>query len=206
MGTFRRHMLLLAAIAASLALAGCGTGGGSSSGAAPPTSGGGPSTPYVPASGTDQTGILFPTYQNKAAGYTLLYPGGWRIAEKAPAGVRISRFGNAITVVVTARKSIPFYKGYQKTLEKQLADPKTTKKQLSKIDVPASEVKIGSIKAVRAVIEQVRPTGTTTPEETIVVVRYLFWKSGKLLTLSMSSVKGINNTAAYDLIANSLRW
>jgi hypothetical protein len=39
-----------------------------------------------------------------------------------------------------------------------------------------------------------------------VVVRYLFWKSGKLLTLSMSSVKGINNTAAYDLIASSLRW
>jgi hypothetical protein len=39
-----------------------------------------------------------------------------------------------------------------------------------------------------------------------VVVRYLFWKGGKLLTLSMSSVKGINNIVAYDLIASSFRW
>jgi hypothetical protein len=204
MGTARRHLLLFAALAASVVLAGCGTSGGSSSGAAPTN--GGSSGPYIPASGTDQTGILFPKYANKSAGYVFIYPGGWRIAEKPPAGVRISRFGNAITVAVTARKSVPFFKGYQKTLQKQLADPKNTKKQLSKIDEPASEVKIGKFKAVRAVIEQVRPTGTTTPDETIVVVRYLFWKSGKLLTLSMSSVKGINNTAAYDLIAGSLRW
>jgi hypothetical protein len=196
--------MLFAALAASFALAGCGTGGGSSSGGTPTSSGA--STPYIPASGTDQTGILFPRYTNKSAGYSFFYPGGWRIAEKAPAGVRISRFGNAITAVVTARKSVPFFKGYQTTLEKQLADPKNTKKQLYKIDEKASEVKIGKIKAVRAVIEQVRPTGTTTPDETVVVVRYLFWKSGKLLTLSMSSVKGINNTVAYDLIANSLRW
>jgi hypothetical protein len=204
MGTFRRFPMLFAALAASLVLAGCGTSGGASSGRAP-TSGGSTGT-YIPASGTDQTGILFPKYANKPAGYSFLYPGGWRIAEKAPAGVRISRFGNAITVAVTARPSAPFYKGYQKTLEKQLAEPKNTKKQLFKIDQKATEVKIGSFKAVRAVIEQVRPTGTTTPDETIVVVRYLFWKSGKLLTLSMSSVKGINNTAAYDLIASSLRW
>jgi hypothetical protein len=195
--------MLFAVLAASLVLAGCGTGGASSSGGTAPSSGGGT---YVPASGTDQTGILFPRYTSKSAGYSFLYPGGWRIAEKAPTGVRISRFGNAITAVVTARKSAPFYKGYQKTLDKQLADPKNTKKQLAKIDQKASEVKIGKFKAVRAVIEQVRPTGTSTPPETIVVVRYLFWKSGKLLTLSMSSVKGINNTAAYDLIAGSLHW
>jgi len=204
MGSLRRYLLLSAALAASLALAGCGTSGGSSSGAAP--TGGASSGTYVPASGTDQTGILFPRYTNKAAGYSFVYPGGWRIAEKAPAGVRISRFGDAITAAVTARKTVPFYKGYQTTLEKQLADPKNTKKRLFKIDQKASEVKVGKFKAVRAVIEQVRPTGTTTPDETIVVVRYLFWKSGKLLTISMSSVKGIDNAAAYDLIATSLRW
>jgi hypothetical protein len=28
-----------------------------------------------------------------------------------------------------------------------------------------------------------------TPDDTLVVVRYLFWKDGKLLTLSMSSVR-----------------
>jgi hypothetical protein len=197
--------MLLAAVAASLALSGCGTSGASSESSTPTTASSGGST-YVPASGTDATGILFPTYTNKSAGYSFIFPGGWRVAEKAPAGVRISRFGNAITAVVTERSSVPFYKGYEKTLEDKLADPKNDVHQLSKIDQPASQVKIGKQKAVRVVIEQVRPTGTTTPDETLVVVRYLFWKDGKLLTLSMSSVKGINNTAAYDLIANSFRW
>jgi hypothetical protein len=196
--------MLLAAVAASLALSGCGTSGASSESSTPTTASSGGT--YVPASGTDATGILFPTYTNKSAGYSFIFPGGWRVAEKAPAGVRISRFGNAITAVVSERSSVPFYKGYEKTLEDKLADPKNDVHQLSKIDQPASQVKIGKQKAVRVVIEQVRPTGTTTPDETLVVVRYLFWKDGKLLTLSMSSVKGINNTAAYDLIANSFRW
>jgi hypothetical protein len=197
--------MLVAAIAASFALTGCGTGGAGSQGSAP-QGGGGSSSGYVPASGTDATGILFPTYTSKSAGYSFVYPGGWRITEKPPASVRISRFGNAITAVVTARPSVPFFKGYQKTLSDKLKDPKNDTKVISAIDQPASEVKIGKQKAVRIVIEQVRPTGPTTPDDTLVVVRYLFWKDGKLLTLSMSSVKGINNIAAYDLIASSFRW
>jgi hypothetical protein len=195
--------MLVAALAASVTLTGCGTSGGDASGGSSPQGSGG-STGYVPASGTDATGILFPKYSNKSAGYSFIYPGGWRLAEKAPAGVRISRFGNAITAVVTERPSVPFYKGYQKTLDDKLKENDT--KQLSAIDEPATQVKIGKQKAVRVVIEQVRPTGPTTPDDTLVVVRYLFWKDGKLLTLSMSSVKGINNIAAYDLIASSFRW
>jgi hypothetical protein len=198
--------MLVAALAASVALNGCGTSGASSQGSSPQGGGGGSSTGYVPASGTDASGILFPTYTSKSAGYSFVYPGGWRVVEKPPASVRISRFGNAITAVVTARPSVPFYKGYQKTLDDKLKDPTNDKKQLSAVDEPAREVKIGKQKAVRVVIEQVRPTGPGTPDDTLVVVRYLFWKDGKLLTLSMSSVKGINNIAAYDLIASSFRW
>ena len=103
-------------------------------------------------------------------------------------------------------ESMKLYKASRKTLEDKLKDPKNDKKQLSAIDQPATQVKVGKQKAVRVVIEQVRPTGPTTPDDTLVVVRYLFWKDGKLLTLSMSSVKGINNMAAYDLIASSFRW
>src|SRR6266516_2628360 len=100
MGTPRRHLMLAAALVASVALNGCGTSGASSDGSAP-RGGGGSSTGYVPASGTDATGILFPPYTSKSAGYSFVYPGGWRVVEKPPASVRISRFGNAITAVVT---------------------------------------------------------------------------------------------------------
>ena len=58
-----------------------------------------------------------------------------------------------------------------------------------------------------AVIEQKRPSGPgDAPLDTLVVYRYLFWKAGKMLQISMSSVKGVDNADAWDLIANSVKW
>jgi len=45
-----------------------------------------------------------------------------------------------------------------------------------------------------------------SPKDTLVVNRYLFWKDGKLLLLSMSSVKGVDNNDAWNLMANSFKW
>ena len=189
-----------------LLLSGCASSpsSGSSGGAAPSPSGGQTGT-YTPASGTAQSGVLFPVYTNKTAGYSFEYPGGWRVVEKG-SGVRIARFGNAVTVVVRPRDKAPFYKGYQQQLETMLKqhDDKT----ISKIVQPASEIKVGKDKVTMAVIEQVRPTGpgADAPKDTLVVNRYLFWKDGKLLLLSMSSVKGVDNNDAWNLMANSFKW
>ena len=188
-----------------LLLSGCASSssGGGSSGGASSFSGG--QTGYTPASGTTQSGVLFPVYTNKDAGYSFEYPGGWRIAEKG-SEVRIARFGNAVTAVIRPRPQAPFYKGYQKQLEAMLKqnDPKI----ISKIVQPASEIKVGKDKVTMAVIEQVRPTGpgSGAPSDTLVVNRYLFWKNGKLLLLSMSSVKGVDNNDAWNLMANSFKW
>ena len=57
---------------------------------------------FTPASGTTQSGVLFPVYTNKTAGYSFEYPGGWRVVEKG-SDVRIARFGNAVTAVVRPR-------------------------------------------------------------------------------------------------------
>jgi hypothetical protein len=205
MGTLRRKpLLVMAALAASFVLAGCSGGssnggsGGSTGATTPPTS-----TGFVPASGTADTGELFPTYTNSEAGYSFRYPGGWRVAEKKT-DVRIARFGNSIVAVVRPRDTAPFYKGYQKTLEDQLK--KHDDKLISGIVQPASMIKVGKQKVVRAVIEQQRPTGTDTPSEAVVTYRYLYYKDGKLLILNCSSVKGIDNEAAYDLIASTVKW
>jgi hypothetical protein len=208
MGSPRRHPLLAVALAAgALALAGCSSSSSSTSGSAPAsttTTAGGSSAGYVPATGTADTGELFPTYTNRQAGYSLVYPGGWRVSEKGT-DVRIARFGNSITVVVRPRTTLPSPKGYQAQLEALLAkhDPKL----LSRIDQPAGLFAVGKDKATKAVIEQVRPTGAPpAPDETLVTYRYLFWKNGQLALLSLSSVKGIDNGAAFDLIAGSFRW
>jgi hypothetical protein len=202
-----KSLLCAAAVVVGLLLSGCASsssGGGGSSGAAPASGGGQPST-FTPASGTTQSGVLFPVYTNKTAGYSFEYPGGWRVDEKG-SDVRIARFGNAVTAVIRPRDKAPFYKGYQKQLETMLNQHDD--KIISKIVRPASEIKVGKDKVTMAVIEQVRPTGpgADAPKDTLVVNRYLFWNKGKLLLLSMSSVKGVDNNDAWNLMANSFKW
>lgn len=195
------------ALVAGLLLSGCSSsssGGGSTSGSGP-DAGANPSSTFTPASGTAPTGVLFPVYTNKDAGYSFEYPGGWRIAEKG-SEVRIARFGNAVTAVIRPRPQAPFYKGYQKQLETMLKQHDD--KIISKIDQPARAITVGKDKVTMAVIEQVRPTGpgADAPKDTLVVNRYLFWKNGKLMLLSMSSVKGVDNNDAWNLMANSFKW
>ena len=205
--TGSKSLLCTAAVVVGLLLSGCSSsssGGGSTSGSGP-DAGVTPSSTFVPASGTASTGVLFPVYTNKDAGYSFEYPGGWRIAEKG-SEVRIARFGNAVTAVIRPRPHAPFYKGYQKQLETMLKQHDD--KIISKIDQPAKEITVGKDKVTMAVIEQVRPTGpgTDAPKDTLVVNRYLFWKDGKLMLLSMSSVKGVDNNDAWNLMANSFKW
>ncbi len=208
MGNSRSTSLLCtAAVVVGLLLSGCASSsssGGSSGGATPAPSGGQTGT-YTPASGTTQSGVLFPVYTNKTAGYSFEYPGGWRIVEKG-SGVRIARFGNAVTAVVRPRAKAPLYKSYQQQLEAMLNQHDD--KIISKIVQSASEIKVGKDKVTMAVIEQVRPTGpgADAPKDTLVVSRYLFWNDGKLLLLSMSSVKGVDNNDAWNLMANSFKW
>ena len=97
-------------------------------------------------------------------------------------------------------------KGYQKQLEAMLQQHDD--KIISKIVRPASVITVGKDKVTMAVIEQVRPTGpgADAPKDTLVVNRYLFWNDGKLLLLSMSSVKGVDNNDAWNLMANSFKW
>ncbi len=204
--TGSRSLLCTAAVVVGLLLSGCSSSssGGSTSGSGS-DAGANPSSTFVPASGTAPTGVLFPVYTNKDAGYSFEYPGGWRVAEKG-SEVRIARFGNAVTAVIRPRPHAPFYKGYQKQLETMLKQ--NDDKIISKIDQPAKEIQVGKDKVTMAVIEQVRPTGpgADSPKDTLIVNRYLFWKNGKLMLLSMSSVKGVDNNDAWNLMANSFKW
>lgn len=202
-----KSLLCTVARVAGLLLSGCSSsssGGGSTSGSGRDARAN-PSSTFTPASGTAPTGVLFPVYTNKDAGYSFEYPGGWRIAEKG-SEVRIARFGNAVTAVIRPRPQAPFYKGYQKQLETMLKQHDD--KIISKIDQPARAITVGKDKVTMAVIEQVRPTGpgADAPKDTLVVNRYLFWKNGKLMLLSMSSVKGVDNNDAWNLMANSFKW
>jgi hypothetical protein len=178
-----KSLLCTAAVVVGLLLSGCASSSSSSggSGGAAPASGGGSTGTFTPASGTTQTGVLFPVYTNKTGGYSFEYPGGWRVDEKG-SDVRIARFGNAVTAVIRPRDTAPSYKSYQAQLETMLQQHDD--KIISKIDQPASEIKVGKDKVTMAVIEQVRPTGPAAdaPKDTLIV------------------------NDAWNLMANSFKW
>lgn len=207
MGSSGRHpLVLVVACAGALALSACsssanGTSGPGSAKVTPPSS----STESTPAGGTSDTGELFPVYTNQTVGYSIRYPGGWRIHGDSGSTVRIARFGDSISIIVRERSAAPSDTSYQKQLEALLAKHDT--KLLSKIDQPASQFSVGNDKVTKAVIEQERPAGAgSAPTGTLITYRYLFWKDGKLVLISMTSVKGVDNGPAWDLIARSFKW
>lgn len=186
-------IVTLAALLSGAVAAGCSsaaTQSGSTTGVA---SGSGT---FVPASGTAKNGQIFVRYASKAGGYSFDYPGGWRVKQTG-SDVRIARFGNAIVAVVRKRSTKPYFKGYQKQLEAQLKAGKA--QALSAITQPARQVKFDRTKATMAVIEQ-RPSGRPP----MVTYRYLFWSHGRILILSCSSPKGIDNGAAFTTIASTV--
>jgi len=158
---------------------------------------------FVPASGTAKNGALFLTYTSRRGGYSISYPGGWRVTKQGT-GVRIGRFGNTIVATVVKRKARPYYKGYQRTLEAQLA--KHHPRLISAIVQPAAQLRVGDQPVTTAVIAQQRPATQSAPAETVITQRFLYWARNRLLILSCSSPKGIDNSAAYDLIGTLVAW
>jgi hypothetical protein len=198
--TRRREIFAVTVLSAVLVTAGCGTSGATST-----TAGSGPAAggDFVPASGTAKSGALFLTYASASGGYSVSYPGGWRIVKQGT-GVRISRFGNTIVATMVKRKAKPYYKGYQRTLRAQLA--KNHPRLISAIVQPAAQLRVGDQPVTTAVIAQRRPATQGSPGQTVVTHRYLYWSKGRLLILSCSSPKGTDNSAAYDLIGTSVAW
>ncbi len=202
---FRIVALLLTAVAAGCSGSAAGSG---ASGAATPSgsqtavSGPVPSTgtsTFIPASGTDKSGLLFPTYHS-AAGYRLIYPGGWNVSHKG-SSVRIAKFGNAISVAVRPAKVAPKLKGITAALKKQKA-----KGGLLAVTSPARTVRLGSGPAVRVVFTQARAASSTSDAATLVVYRYIMFHKGKVVVLSMLGPEQFDNRLVYRLIAQDFAW
>ena len=197
--------LLLLAVAAGCsgsAVASGASGASSPSRSQPAGSGPAPSTGpsrFVPASGTDKSGLLFPTYRSPE-GYRMIYPGGWHVSRKGST-VRIAKFGNAISVAVRPAKVAPKLKGIKAALKKQKA-----KGGLLAVTSPARTVKLGSGPAVRVVFTQARAASSTSDAATLVVYRYIMYHKGKVVVLSMLGPEQFDNRVVYRLIAQDFAW
>ena len=201
-----RPPALLIAVLGVLAATGCAGSASSSSGGSgpsssqPPSSSGGTTGTYVPAAGTDKSGVVFQTYTDPKLGYQMLYPGGWKVTKKDGI-VRIAKLGNSIVIATRKSKNAPKVKPVRAALIGQ-----QKKKTVLDIESRPMSTELHGNPAIRMVFTKDKPATDNSPEDTLRVYRYLVFHKGQIVILSLQTPTSRDNTQAYDLIANSLRW
>jgi hypothetical protein len=201
-----RPPALLIAVLAVLAATGCAGSASSSSGGSgpsssqPPSSSGGTTGTYVPAAGTDKSGVVFQTYTNPKLGYQMLYPGGWNVTKKDGI-VRIAKLGNSIVIATRKSKNAPKVKPVRAALIGQ-----QKKKTVLDIESRPKSTELNGDPAIRMVFTKDKPATADTPEDTLRVYRYLVFHNGHIVILSLQTPTSRDNKQAYDVIANSLSW
>lgn len=136
-----------------------------------------------------------------ALGFSLKVPEGWARREKADA-VTFSDKYNIIELARAAR-SQPVTLGGVKADE-------LPKLQEAGKAVRVSRVAMARLPSGNAVVIDYRSNSEPSPVTNKAIrlenVRYLFWKDGTLVTLTMSAPYGADNADQWRLMANSFRW
>jgi hypothetical protein len=129
-----------------------------------------------------------------------MVPGGW-VSRKVPTGVLFARFGSTEAIRVLPGAAAPT----AKKLDAQLASQKTLGHALN--PDKARVIKFANGRTA-VVIDFERKLPKPLPGgQTLATVReYAIKGKNKAALVFLTSPKGIQNTAAYDLIASSFVW
>lgn len=178
----------------ALVAAACGSSG--SGKAATPNSKAGEVTPP----GDIPDNQVFVRYSPARAGYTLEYPEGW-VQHRADGVTTFTQNFNRIAVTSTARAAAPTTASVERIDVPKLRS--TPGFKLVKVDtVPRSA---GT--AIRIVYESSStPDPVTMKRVALDAERYLFWRHGKVVTITLETPRGSDNVDAWRTITNSLAW
>jgi hypothetical protein len=143
---------------------------------------------------------VYVAYAPPTGGYTFTYPQGWSQRHTA-FGTTFSQYFNSIHVASTKAATAPTIASARvRELAKLVSLPGF---KLITVD----SVTRTSGPAVRVVYELTSPKNPVTGKSvTLQVERYLFWHSGKLLTITLSSPKGSDNVDPWKTVTESLAW
>ena len=191
----RLTLIALPMTIAALAAAGCGSSGSSSG----PTNQASPADATSAATGDIPDNQVFLTFRNSKAGYSISYPEGW--TQKGSANVvTFSDKGNAVDVAI-----VPGPPATVASVSAALAKQKASEPTLAAQPPTTVSLKHGpAIKATYTV--QGPPDPVTGKRPLLVVDRYVYSHGGKVATVDLRTVKGVDNVDAYRLISNSFSW
>ena len=192
-------------LAGAVALAGCGssTTHVAVPGATTTTTGAGavnPNGTEVLPPGDIPDNQVFVVYSSTSGGYSIRYPQGWSQRVSGPTSTFSQNFNR---IEVTATKS----------------PTRPTEASARTSDVPRLRalagfklVKIDSVKraagdAIRIAYAAASTTDPVTGKRVALdVERYLFWHSGALVSITLSSPKGSDNVDPWKTVTDSLAW
>jgi hypothetical protein len=204
-----RLVVGVAAVAALLALTGCGSGhmtqtpatrtsGGSAT--TPATSTGGPGALQAEANATAAGDIpdnqVFLVFKNGAASYSMKYPEGWA---QQGSGKRVTfRDKNNIVRVVVSSGAAPTKASVQADVAGLTG---------AQVKSAPQAMTLPHAKAYKVVYStESAPNAVTGKRVKLVVDRYYVWKPGRLAVVDLGTPEGVDNVDAYRLMIESFRW
>ncbi len=180
---------------AALAAFGCG-GSGSTS----------PLTDQTPASDATSAATgdipdnqVFLTFHNPQAGYSISYPEGWTRKGNGKE-VTFTDKGNSVHVAVASGPPATVASVRAALAKQKASEPTLT------AEAPAP-VSLKHGPAIKATYTVQGPSDPVTGKRPLLVVdRYVYSRGGKVATVDLGTVKGVDNVDAYRLISNSFSW
>jgi hypothetical protein len=205
--------LIVASIVA-LGLSACGAGGGGASSSASSNAlSGGPNAPASAAAGpgvlsaearSKATGDIpdsqvFLSFHNQAAGYSVQYPEGW--AQRGSANdVTFQNKDNVIHVLISKGPAPTAGSVLGELARERQSRPSLTYGQVSTQSILGAPV----LKVSYSTISP--PNPVTGKRVQLLVDRYVYVHAGKLASVDLGTVKGVDNVDAYKMISRSFRW
>jgi len=200
----KRSLIGLLLALAMLGIAGCGSsssGSGNATGSASSAIAGGQSQSDAASAATGDIpdNQVFLTFHSSKAGYSIQYPEGW--TQKGNANdVTFSDKGNTVRISVAA--------GPPATVASVAAGLDQLKKTDQTV-VPGAPAAV-SLKHDQAIkvtyAAQAAPDPVTGKRAPLVVDRYVYSHGGRVATVDLGTVRGVDNVDAYRLISNSFSW
>ncbi|MCU1457791.1 MAG: hypothetical protein JWL73_1883 [Actinomycetia bacterium] len=178
-------------------LGACGGSSGSSAGAkSTPTS----AAPEVSPAGDISDTQAYVPYSPAAGGYTVSVPEGWARTDQTNGAVFSDKF-NSIRIEQTAAATAPTTASVQADVVPQIrAEGGTAIAGASKVTRKGGD-------AIRITYFQDSAADATTGKKvTLAVERYLFWKNGSLVSITLSAPKGSDNVDPWRTITDGFAW
>jgi hypothetical protein len=208
-----------AALAAALAVAGCGSAASTSGAGSTPAATGASNTPAAgttPSATTQATGALtgeaasvaagdipdnqvFLILHHKAGGFSMKYPEGW--AQQSKADSLTLQDKNNVVRVTVSNAALPT----TAAVDQQMKDLQAKTPSLKA--GAASAMTLAGAPAVKVTYTTVSAPNSVTGKTSLLMVdRYYLSHDGRLAIVDMGTPKGVDNVDAYRLMIESFTW